>query len=104
MCDIFLKVNLSWHYLHVNIICLAAECLAQNKHRIVITSNPRGLKYAKTVIAGRKFISRMADTGVLILEVLKPEMYRNMNNHREKEKPKMLQGSQGMKMLKVLKT
>lgn len=41
--DISLKVNLTWCYLHVNIICLAAECLAYNKHRIIITSNPRGI-------------------------------------------------------------
>lgn len=34
----------------------------------------------------------MVDTGVFILEILKPEMYRNMTNHREKEKPKMLKG------------
>lgn len=45
----------------------------------------------------------MADTGVFILKVLKLEMYRNLTNHREKEKPKMLSCSQGMKLLKVLK-
>lgn len=56
VCDISLKVNLSWCYLRINIICLAAESLACNKHRIIITNNPRGLKYAKMVIADRKFL------------------------------------------------
>lgn len=49
VCDFSLKVNLSWHYLYIKIICLAES-------RTIIANNPMSFKYANMVIAGRKFL------------------------------------------------